>query len=187
MTRKTILLGVLVLVLGAAAVAFGLMLFQGQNDQPAANHPPNTAPNHAPPPLTANEKTALEAATIMTTWHPADDFNHTDAELRTSHLMTDERANRIEQPERPATGPEWNEAAEANATSQPAVEINYFTDTDEHTVAVFAEWEWITDTDSGTIDSDTERIYYFAFNDEGAIHDYTYETIPTTTTDTTDQ
>lgn len=183
MTRKTILLGVLVLVLGAAAVAFGWMIFQSQDDQPAAEQPPQQEAQQ----LTENEKTALEAATIMTTWHPADDFNRTDAELRASHLMTDERANRIEQPERPATGPEWNEAAEANATSQPAVEINYFTDTDEHTVAVFAEWEWITDTDSGTIDSDTERIYYFAFNDEGAIHDYTYETIPTTTTDTTDQ
>jgi len=127
---------------------------------------------------TSYENVALEAATIMTTWHPADDFNRTDAELRASHLMTDERANRIEQPERPATGLEWNEAAQHNATSQPAVEINYFTDVDAKTVAVLAEWEWITDDDSVTIQSNEERIYYFAFNDQGEIHDYTYETLP---------
>lgn len=183
MTRKTILVGVLVLVLGAAAVAFGLMLTQDQEDQPEAEQ----APSHVSPPLTANEKTALEAATIMTTWDPADDFNRTDAELRASHLMTDERANRIEQPERPATGPAWSEAAQHNATSQPVVEINYFTEVDENTVAVFAEWEWITDNDSVTIHSDEERIYYFAFNDDGKIHDYTYETIPAAPTETTAQ
>jgi hypothetical protein len=181
MTRKTILVGVLVLVLGAAAVAFGLMLTQDQEDQPEAEQ----APSHVPPPLTANEKTALEAATIMTTWDPADDFNRTDAELRASHLMTDERANRIEQPERPATGPAWIEAAEHHATSQPTVEINHFTEVDEHTVAVFAEWEWITDDDSVTITSDEERIYYFSFNEAGDIHDYTYETVPATPQETT--
>jgi flagellar basal body-associated protein FliL len=173
MTRKTILVGVIVLVLGAATIAFGLMLFQGQDDQPAAEQSPQQEAQQ----LTENEKTALEAATIMTTWRPADDFNRTDAELRASHLMTEERANRIEQPERPATGPEWNEAAQHNATSQPAVEINYFTDVDANTVAVFAEWEWITEDDSVTIQSNEERIYYFAFDDDGEIHDYTYETI----------
>ena len=181
MTRKTIILGVIVLVLGAAAIAFGVVLFQGQDDQPAAEQPPQQEAQQ----LTENEKTALEAATIMTTWHPADDFNRTDAELRASHLMTEERANRIEQPERPATGPEWNEAAQHNATSQPAVEINYFTDVDANTVAVFAEWEWITDDDSVTITSDEERIYYFSFNEAGDIHDYTYETVPATPRETT--
>lgn len=173
MTRKTILAGVLVLVLGAAIVAFGLMLLQGQDDHPAAVQPPQ----HEAQQLTENEKTALEAATIMTTWDPANDFNRTDAEIRASHLMTDERANRIEQPERAAAGPDWSEAAQHNATSQPVVEINYFTDVDKNTVAVFAQWEWITDDDSVTIQNDEERIYYFAFNDQGEIHDYTYETV----------
>lgn len=137
MTRKTLIVGVLVLVLGAAAIAFGMMLFHGQDDQPAAEQSPQQEVQQ----LTENEKIALEAATIMTTWHPADDFNRTDAELRASHLMTDERANRIEQPEHPATDPEWNEAAQHNATSQPAVEIDYFTDADENTIAVFAQWK----------------------------------------------
>lgn len=173
MTRKTLILGMIVLVLGAAAIAFGLVLFQGQDDQPAAEPPP---PQEAQQ-LTENEKTALEAATIMTTWHPADDFNRTDAELRASHLMTDERANRIEQPEHPATGPEWNEAAQHNATSQPAVEINYFTDVDENTVAVFAEWKWVTENEKTLPSGDEEKIYYFAFNDQGEIHAYTYEAI----------
>lgn len=40
MTRKTLILGMIVLVLGAAAIAFGLVLFQGQDDQPAAEPPP---------------------------------------------------------------------------------------------------------------------------------------------------
>lgn len=181
MNRKTIAWIVFALVVGAAAVAFGVVLFQGQDDQPAAEQPPQQEAQQ----LTENEKTALEAATIMTTWHPADDFNRTDAELRASHLMTEERANRIEQPERPATGPEWNEAAQHNATSQPAVEINYFTDVDANTVAVFADWEWITDDDSVTITSDEERIYYFSFNEAGDIHDYTYETVPATPRETT--
>ena len=171
MKRKTIIFSVLVLVLGTAAIAFGLTMLQLQDDEPVAEHH-----QHDTQQLTQNEKTALEAARIMTTWNPATDYNRTAAEVRASHLMTDERANKIEQPERAASGQGWNEAARQGATSTPSVEINYHTDVEENTVAVFAAWEWTTDDNQSTIQEDEERIYYFAFNDQGEIHDYTYET-----------
>jgi hypothetical protein len=173
MTRKTIIVAVIVLVLGAAAIAFGVVLFQGQDDQPVAEQPPQQEVQQ----LTENEKTALEAATIMTTWHPADDFNRTDAELRASHLMTDERASTVESPVRGASGPEWREAAQHSATSEPHVTVNYHTDNQEGIVSVRASWEWVTENGEILASSNEERIYYFSFNEEGEIHDYTYETI----------
>jgi len=123
------------------------------------------------------EAEALQAAEVMTTWKPAEDYNRTDAELRASQLMTDELANSIEAPQRPATGQEWTTAAEANATSHPTVEVNQYTDTQPGTVSVFASWEWITESGETLPHEEQERIYYFAFNDQGQIHDYTYETV----------
>src|SRR5699024_4797973 len=172
MKRKTIIVSLLVLVLGTVAIAFGLTMFQIQDDEPVAEHH-----QHDTQQLTRNEKTALEAARIMTTWNPATDYNRTAAEVRASHLMTDERANKIEQPERAASGQGWNEAARQGATSTPSVEINYHTDMEASTVAVCATCEWTTDDNQSTIQEDEERIYYVAFNDQGEIHDYTYETV----------
>src|SRR5690606_23168331 len=114
------------------------------------------------PELTPYEQTALDAARIMTTGDPATDYNRTAAEQRASHLMTDYRADNIVAPERAASGDGWIEAAEQNATSHPTVEINRFTDTDKHTVSVFATWDWVTENGE-TLPSDTEeRIYYFS-------------------------
>lgn len=124
------------------------------------------------------ETAALEAAEVMTTWHPAEDFNRTAAEQRARYLMADELAAKIIAPERPATGTEWNTAADSEAISQPSVEINHYTESQDGTVAVFATWKWVTTNGEVIPNDDYERSYYFAFNDDGELVDYTYETIP---------
>jgi len=124
------------------------------------------------------ETAALEAAKVMTTWQPAEDFNRTAAEQRARYLMTDELAANIIAPERPATGTEWNTAADAEATSRPSVEINNYTESRDGTVSVFATWEWVTTNGEVITNEDDERIYHFAFNDHGKLVDYTYETTP---------
>ena len=124
------------------------------------------------------ETAALEAADVMTTWHPAEDFNRTAAEQRAGYLMADELAANIIAPERPATGTEWNTAADSGATSQPSLEINNYTESQDGTVSVFATWEWVTTNGEVIANEDDERIYHFAFNDDGELVGYTYETIP---------
>jgi len=124
------------------------------------------------------ETAALEAAEVMTTWQPAEDFNRTAAEQRARYLMTDELAANIITPERPATGTEWNTAADSEATSQPSVEINNYTESQDCTVSVLATWEWVTTNGELIPNEDDERIYHLAFNDDGELVDYTYETVP---------
>lgn len=173
MNRNKILLGVLSVLLGTAALVFGVVVWQSSKEELVdTTHPEETAPA-----LTPNERTALEAARIMTTWNPANDYNRTAAEQRAGHLMTDERADNIEAPERAASGKSWNDAARQGATSEPSVEINHFTETEAGVISVFATWEWVTEDDQVSGHDTEQRIYYFAFNDKGEIHDYTYETI----------
>ncbi|MFC7403428.1 hypothetical protein [Citricoccus sp. GCM10030269] len=125
---------------------------------------------------TERERIALKAARIMTTWKPAEDFNRTDAEQRARHLMTKDRATQVIAPERPATGTEWLEAAERNATSVPTVELNTATELTDTGVSVIATWTW--DSPSGTKipeENGTQpRIYFFEFTEDNQIHDYTY-------------
>lgn len=168
MSRNQLYVVLLALVVGAAAVIVVPVMLQDR-DEPVTDE---SSTDKVP-----DEDTALQAAEVMTTWKPAEDYNRTDAELRASQLMTDELANSIEAPQRPATGQEWNTAAEANATSHPTVEVNQYTDTQPGTVSVFASWEWITESGETLPHEEQERIYYFAFNDQGQIHDYTYETV----------
>lgn len=168
MSRNQLYVVLLALVVGAAAVIVVPVMLQDR-DEPVMDE---SSTDKVP-----DEDTALQAAEVMTTWKPAEDYNRTDAELRASQLMTDELANSIEAPQRPATGQEWNTAAEANATSHPTVEVNQYTDTQPGTVSVFASWEWITESGETLPHEEQERIYYFAFNDQGQIHDYTYETV----------
>lgn len=92
--------------------------------------------------------------------------------------MTDELAANIITPERPATGTEWNTAADSEATSQPSVEINNYTESQDGTVSVLATWEWVTTNGELIPNEDDERIYHLAFNDDGELVDYTYETVP---------
>lgn len=112
----------------------------------------------------AKVELALEAATVMTTWTPATDFNRTDAEMRARQLMTEQRAKEVIAPERPATGEEWLNAEAKNATSQPKVSIQR--DHHEHdSVAVEATWQWVTDTGETWAGNDT-YLFFFTFTTE---------------------
>lgn len=126
----------------------------------------------------ALEAVALEAATMMTSWDPNEDFNQTSAELRATELMTDERANQITAPERPATGTQWLEAAEAGATSEPRVEVNEGTESD--VISVIATWVWL-DADGHVVSNpDDRRVFYFDFehvDGELLIRDYQWESL----------
>ena len=168
MSRNQLYVLLLALVVGAAAVIVVPIMLQDR-DEPVTDE---SSTEEVP-----DEETALQAAEVMTTWKPAEDYNRTDAEIRAAEFMTEELANTIEAPQRPATGQEWTTAAEANATSHPTVEVNQYTDTQPGTVSVFASWEWITESGETLPHEEQERIYYFAFNDQGQIHDYTYETV----------
>lgn len=126
----------------------------------------------------ALESVALEAAAIMTTWDPNEDFNQTEAELRAVDLMTEDRADQIVAPERPTTGAEWLEAAEAGATSEPSVEVNEGTESD--VVSVIATWVWI-DADGHVVSNpDDRRVFYFDFAEvdgELLVSDYQWESL----------
>ncbi|WP_143109523.1 hypothetical protein [Micrococcus terreus] len=109
----------------------------------------------------------------MTTWNPSEDMTRTDAELRARHLMSQERAAAITAPQRPASGADWLAAAQAGATSSPTVEINHATEGPG--VSVIATWEWTTpDGQALPATEESRRIYFFHFNEEGQIDDYTY-------------
>lgn len=123
------------------------------------------------------EEIALEAARIMTTWRPAEDFNQTASEKRAADLMTEERAEKIIAPERPATGAEWREAAEREAVSEPHVELMPHTEARQDAVSVSATWRWVAEGERPLSD-DTRRVFHFTFTkDDGEvlIHDYTWE------------
>ncbi len=174
MNRNKIMLIVLAVMVAAVIIVVTPALFSTEDtDQPESTTA--TAPGTD---TTHNEETAVEAAKIMTTWTPADDFNRTAAEQRATHLMTDELAEQVIAPQRPASGPGWNNAAEHNATSTPQVVLNPHTDTEEGVISVRATWKWKTNQGDILDSEPDQRIYYFTFNDQGKIHDYTYETLP---------
>lgn len=111
----------------------------------------------------AKVELAKQAATIMTTWDPAKDFNRTAAEMRARKLMTKERAKEVIAPERPATGVEWLNAAEKKATSKPTVKLM----TEHHeqdTVAVTATWQWVT-KDGESWSGEGKQTFFFTFTD----------------------
>ncbi|PRZ12080.1 hypothetical protein BCL67_1251, partial [Nesterenkonia sandarakina] len=143
MGRNTIIgIVVAVLLLGGIAGAFAYVALS--SDEPAAQEPdptPEPSASQVQPepaeetadedqdedPLAdreAMEELGMEVAEIMTTWDPNEDFNRTAAEMRAADLMTEELADSITAPERPATGAEWLDAAEAGATSQPTATPN---------------------------------------------------------------
>lgn|SRR5699024_4705451 len=143
-----------------------------------------TAADATPPPSPNNiatqdeESLALEATEIMTTWTPSEDRTQTAAELRTSHLMTDELANRLQEPQRATGGDDWRQAQDTNATSQPTVEITE--GTEAGMVTVSARWQWVEGNGSNSWWPDERRAYHFTFTQENGelrIHDYTYETL----------
>lgn len=122
------------------------------------------------------EELALEAAELMTTWNPAEDHTQTAAELRATHLMTQDRAEQITEPERFPASAEWREAAERGATSDPTAEIMTSTH-DEDEISVRVTWRWVAEGHRPLTD-ETERRFFFTFTEEDGellIRDYTWE------------
>lgn len=124
--------------------------------------------------LKARQELALKAAAIMSTWSPATDFNRTDAEQRARNLMTTNRAQQINSPQRPASGAEWLKAASMNATSHPSVILQPATHQTD-SVAVLSTWQWVAPTGE-TFTGEGSYVYYFTFTDDPPykIRDYTY-------------
>ncbi len=202
MRRNTIIaIIVAVLVLGAAGGAFAYVAVSSnepaaEKPQPARMTPAEPSPSQVQPepaeetldegqnedPLAADreamEELGMEVAEIMTTWDPNEDFNQTAAEMRAGDLMTEELAESITAPERPTTGEEWLNAAEAGATSQPTATPNRATSNE--VVSIEVTWVWVTE-DGDVISNPTERrLFFFNFeqDDDGEllVSDYTYET-----------
>lgn len=163
LNRTKLILAVLAVVVAAVVIVVTSVILL-TNDTDESDPDAQTVPGSDE---TDNERTALDTARIMTTWTPTEDFNRTAAETRAIHHMTEDRAEHVVPPERPATGQAWNHAAEHNATSIPQVVLNPNTETEEGIISARATWDWEPE----------QRIYYFSLNDDGKIHDYTYETV----------
>ncbi|MBO0596962.1 hypothetical protein I2485_07010 [Nesterenkonia sp. E16_7] len=127
----------------------------------------------------AMEELGMEVAEIMTTWDPNEDFNRTAAEMRAADLMTEELADSITAPERPATGAEWLDAAAAGATSQPTVKPNRATSNE--VVSIEATWVWVSENGDVVSNPTERRLFFFNFEqgDDGelAVSDYSYDTV----------
>ena len=185
-----------VVVIGGAAVFAATQTdFFAGDDEPEAtvteepSEPPVATPSSEPTATEeeaeeaeqdegiTEEELAVEAAELMSTWHAAEDFNQTTAEFRAAHLMTEERAAQIVEPERPATGAVWAEAAERNAVSEPTGVVMQHTE--DQYVTVRVTWRWVAEG-YNPLSDDTVRNFYFTIDrdDDGEpiIHDYTWET-----------
>lgn len=122
---------------------------------------------------------AVEAAKVMTSWVPAEDYNQTPAEMRAKDLMTPELYDRIEPPQRSYADPAWQRAAREGMMSTPSAYV--LDDETGPSIAVRATWSW-TPIDSGSeyegFKDNTERIFYFVIKDvdgKPLITDYTWQ------------
>lgn len=146
------------------------------SEQPEAAPPATEDHGHDHTTPTEQQKAvALEAARIMSTWNPGKDATRTAAELRARHLMTEDRAAEVEEPERGSGGAEWIEAEQAGATSVPEVRWNDRADVDG--VAVVATWTWQKSdgTPLPTPAQQPVRFYVFQVSEDGKITDYEYQ------------
>jgi len=155
-----------------------------QQTTPDDEHSP-TAQDHEEVKQDQRESIALDAATTITTWAPADDASRTDALLRASEYMTDELQGEIIATEDPPTDIEWRSAEQYEATSISEAEIvegshaYKHSDTDAPAyITVKVTWKWAT-PDGSTYSGDDiaqPRYYVFAVNDDNLISDYTTAT-----------
>lgn len=203
MSRNTIIAIIVgVLLLAAAGGAFAYVAVSSnepaaEEPAPARTSPAEPTPSQIQPepaeetldegqdedPLAADreamEALGMEVAEIMTTWDPNEDFNRTAAEMRARDLMTQELAESITAPERPATGEEWLGAAEAGATSQPTAKPNRATSNE--VVSVEVTWVWINEAGDVISNPTDRRLYFFNFEQgqdgELLVSDFNYDTV----------
>lgn len=199
MGRNTII-GIIVAVLLLAAAGGAFAYVAVSSNEPVAEEPEPTrepSPTQVQPepaeetldegqdedPLAvdreAMEELGMEVAEIMTTWDPNEDFNRTAAEMRARDLMTEELADSITAPERPATGAEWLDAAEAGATSQPTATPNRATSNE--VVSIEVTWVWVNEAGDIIANPTERRLYFFNFeeDDDGEllVSDFNYDTV----------
>lgn len=178
-----------------AIVAGGLILLGGVTwaivSSPIASDEQQTTPNVGRNPTAQDheqvrqdqrESIALDAATTITTWNPTDETSRTDALQRASEYMTDELQDQIVAADDPPTDIEWRSAERYEATSVPEAEIIEDSHAYEHPdtddpayITVKVKWQWET-PDGGTYTGDDitqPRYYFFSFNDDNLINDYT--------------
>lgn len=176
-----------ILLLGGitwAIVASPLASNEQQTAQEGASNP--TAQKHTQINQEQRDSIALDAAAAIVTWNPVEDTSRTDALLRASKYMTDELQDQIVATEDPPTDIEWRSAERYEATSIPEVEIvedsHAHEDPDTDTpayVTVKVAWQWETPDGSTYAGDDIiqPRYYFFAFNDDNLITDYTTSTL----------
>ena len=124
-------------------------------------------------PDTKEERIALEAARIMTTWDTTKDANDSDAEARAKHLMTKKCADKVLTGDWSSINKVWWQAAKHEGRSVPEVELTPHSD--KGRVRVMATWHWTND-DGETLEDPTRRAFTFTFTDDRKprIADYTW-------------
>lgn len=150
----------------------------------STQQPPGTAvpaPGATSPglPVLAQQQVAVEALTIMTTWHTDSDATQTSADLRARTLFTRELAATITAPARNGAGGEW--FAHPHSVSAPQVIAVEGTDSLQPGLLAYeVTWDWVDSTGKATPGASV-RLYSLAMANtpEGwKISDYTYEEYP---------
>jgi hypothetical protein len=137
------------------------------------------------------EGVARAAVRMITTWDPAHDRTETAGAVRAKPLFTKDLADRTIEPQRPATGDSWHQAAQAGAwssptlTKKPNTHQHYSSESPEtHEGEEFTftvNWVWVV-TSTGERVPDPERREYrvLAVEEETgmwSIADWTYEPV----------
>ena len=189
-TRHRILLGIItaavaLVLAGGAWAMFGAPITAEPEPQPSpttaasssapapTSSSPTTAAASTPEADTKEERIALEAARIMTTWDTTKDTNDSDAEARAKHLMTKKCADKVLTGDWDTTNKVWWKAAENDGRSVPEVELTPHGD--KGRVRVMATWHWTND-DGDKLADPTRRAFVFTFTDDRKprISDYTW-------------
>jgi hypothetical protein len=128
------------------------------------------------PPVMAQQQAAIEALTLMTTWHTESDATRTSADLRARVHFTQELAATITAPGRNGASGEW--FAHPHSVSVPHILAVEGTDSlAPGSLAYEVTWDWV-DLAGNTTPGASVRLYSLAMahTPQGwKISDYTYE------------
>lgn len=120
---------------------------------------------------------ALLFAETSTSWDTAEDAHHIEGLLRSTDLMTEERADTVEMPHRPTTTPTWRDAALYDARS--VAWVGYYEDEETDAgidVTMDVCWAWIADEDYVIVDGPRALGLTVIDTDGGPrVDNYTYE------------
>lgn len=127
----------------------------------------------------AQERAAITALAVMTTWHTGTDDTQTAADLRARPYYTEELATSIRSPARNGAAGEW--FAHPNSTSIPQViQVQETDSVVPGSLAFEVTWDW-SDAEGELAPGASVRLYNLAMANTPAgwkISDYTYEEYP---------